>query len=145
MIRPAALRDVPGIMDLAMEALNDDPYETWRIDRDKVKAVAIECISGASNFAWVCEENGEIVASVVALVHPMTFYERSQATVMQFYSRGKNGQGVRLIKEFLRWAKGRPIIKHIVFTLERNADPRIEDVLTRLGMTNKLKICSLVK
>jgi hypothetical protein len=145
MIRPATLKDVDMVVELGLEALNDNAYENMRIDPKKVRKVAIECISGASNFCWVAETGGVVVAAVTVLVHEQLFYERSQASVVQFYSRGHRGQGFSLIKQFLKWARGRRAIKLITFTLEPGADPRIGKLLSRLGLSNELPIYTEVR
>ena len=138
-LRPAVPDDIPGILDLGMEALKNDPYEGLVISRDRMFEVARTCVSGAAHFAWIGEQDGKVVAAVLALVGPMSFYERSQATVVQFYSKAP-GEGIKLMREFLRWARGRRNIKAIMFTLEHRADPRIGKLLTRLGLKVELPI-----
>ena len=138
-IRKAKPSDIGDVARLGIEALNLDPYENLRIDEDKVKAIATECISAPCNFCWVAEKDGEIVGAVTAIVHPMAFYERNQASVVQFYCKDP-GQGIKLIRELLSWAKGRPAIKMVCFTLECRADPRIGKLLKRLGLQNELPV-----
>jgi len=138
-IRPATPSDIPAITSLGLEALMNDPYPNLVISPEKVEKMAIECVSAATNFCWVAEEDGEVVAAVSALVHDMMFYERKQATVVQFYTR-KSGAGIKLIREFLGWARGRRVIKMICFTLECNADPRIGKLLRRLGLSEALPV-----
>lgn len=135
--RKAKPDDIPVIVDLGMEALQQGAYERLVISRERVEAVARECVSAASNFAWVAEKDGVVVAAVCALVHPCMFYERNQATVVQFYTRVP-GAGLPLLRQFLRWARGRPGIKMKVFTLEHDADPRVCLLLQRLGLKTAL-------
>lgn len=139
MIRKAKISDMDGIVQLGLEALNNDAYEKLVIDHEKLINVARTCISSATNFAYVCEKDGEIKGAVLALVHPMLFYRRSQATVVMFYCK-EPGQGAKLIRVFLRWARNRPIIKMIVFTLESRADPRIGKLLDRFGVHEELPV-----
>ena len=117
----------------------NDPYPNLVIDKEKVRAVALECVSSASNFAWVTEVDGKVVAAVSAFVTDMLFYERKQANVVQFYTTCPNA-GLPLIREFLRWARSRRVIKMICFTLEIQADPRIGKLLSRLGLKSELPI-----
>lgn len=138
-IRVASPADIPAITSLGLEALQSDPFEGLVISPEKVEEMARECVSSATNFSWVAEEDGEVVGAVSALVHPMMFYERKQATVVQFYTR-RNGAGIKLIREFLGWARGRRVIKMICFTLECNADPRIGKLLKRLGLNEALPV-----
>jgi len=137
MIRPAKPSDTQAIVDLGLDALSKAGYENLVIDKDKVREVAIECISSSSNFAWVAEEDGKVVAAVSAVVHDMMFYERKQATVVQFYTLKPNA-GLPLMREFLKWARGRRAIKVICFTLECRTDPRIGVLLERLGLQSEI-------
>ncbi len=136
-IRPAVIRDLNGVCALGIEALNDDPLPNLVIKPEGVRKLAIDCISSASNFCWVCEKDGKIVGAVSAIVYEMAFYERRQCEVVQFYCK-EPGEGVKLIREFLKWARSRRIIKLILFTLERGADPRIGKMLRRMGLDSEL-------
>ena len=144
MIRQAALKDLPAVVSLGIEALETDPYPGLVISPDRVKAVATDCISSACNFAWVSEVEGDVVAAVCAQVHDMQFYERKQATVVQFYTRHP-GAGIPLIRKFLKWARSRGAIKLIVFTLECRADPRIGSMLERMGLSVELPVYLEIK
>ena len=144
LIRKATPSDLSDVVRLGIEALNIDPYEQLRICEDKVKQLATECISAPCNFCWVAEKDGEIVGAVSALVHPMAFYERSQASVIQFYCTSP-GLGIKLIRELLSWVATRPAIKMVCFTLECRADPRIGKLLKRLGLQNELPIYMSMK
>ena len=138
-IRRATPSDVEAIVSLGLEALRTDPYPNLVISEDKVRAFTRLCISAPSDFVWVAEKDGEVVASVAAVVTDMTFYERKQASVVQFYSRAP-GAGMPLLRELMRWVRGRRAIKMVVFTLEHRADPRIGKLLTRLGLGTELPI-----
>lgn len=138
-IRKAVLGDIDQILELAMEALNDNAYPGLVIDRVKLYNLATQCISAATNFAWVAEKDTKIVAAVLAIVQPMMCYEKSQASVVQFYSK-VSGAGVKLIRKFIKWVKSRPVIRIICFTLEVQADPRIGKLLNRLGFSNELPV-----
>ena len=138
-IRAAVPRDLEGIVALGLEALNSSPYPNLVISKDKVYAMAIACISSANNFVWVAEKDGRIVASVGAIVHPIMFYEKKQASVVQYYST-EPGVGLKLIREFMKWVENRPVIKMVCFTLELNSDPRIPKLLSRLGLTCDLPV-----
>jgi ribosomal protein S18 acetylase RimI-like enzyme len=131
--RRATPYDVEGVTQLGLEALAKFGDDRLVVDENKVREVAREVISGAGNYCCVAERDGRIVAAVSALVHEQIFHERKVATVVQFYSK-EPGAGVRLMREFLRWARSRPGIKSIVWTVEANARPAIGKLLARLGM-----------
>jgi len=139
LIRKATPSDIAAVVKLGMEALNRDAYEGLVISEPKVLEMATECISSASHFCWVVEKDYKVVGAVSAMIGPMAFYERNQATVVQF-SCDEPGEGLKLIREFMRWAKARRAIKMIVFTLECKADPRIGKLLERLGLDNELPV-----
>ena len=139
MIRKATQDDIPSVVELGMEALTKTTYPGLEISRMKVYAMAVECISSERNFGYVSEKDGKIVAAVGALVHPMLFHERQQASVVQFYSTSP-GEGIKLMRELMSWCKSRTGIKMVCFTLEDKADPRIGKVLSRLGLQTELPV-----
>jgi len=137
MIRRAVPADIPAIVELAIEALRQGAYENMVINREKVEAMVRVCLTSPPNFAWIAEHDGQIGGAVGALVHECMFYDRIQATVVMFFCKIR-GEGVKLLREFLRWARARPAIKLIAFSLEYDADQRIEILLKRLGLTKAL-------
>ncbi len=143
-IRRATPDDVYEILDLAIEALNSNPYPGLVISSTKIFSLAIECISSASHFSMIAEEDGKIVGAVGALVHPMMMYEKSQATVVQFYCKSP-GNGVKLLRELIKWVDSRAVIKMVCFTLEYRADPRIGKLLKRLGLDEELPVYMKIK
>jgi hypothetical protein len=138
-VRIATPSDVDAVCKLGLKALEHDAYEGLVIDRVKVYALATECISSAAHFANVVEKDGEIVGALCAMVHPILFYEKNQATVLQYYC-SEPGAGIKMLRAFMQWVKSRHGIKFISFTLESNSDPRIGDLLKRFGMTNELPV-----
>ncbi len=144
MIRKAKPSDLSAVVALGIEAMNKDPYEGLVIDEEKITEVGRSCISCPSDFAYVSELDGKIVASVIAQVHPMTFYKRNQATVVQFYT-SVPGEGIKLLRELMRWWKSRRGIKSVVFTLECGADPRINILLNRLGFQSEMPVMMAIK
>jgi hypothetical protein len=144
MIRPAAPKDIDIIVELGIESLNNDAYEELIISKEKVREVAIECVSSSSHFSWVSEIDGNVVGAVLAMVFPMQFYERSQCSVIMFYCRVPRSGGF-LIRKLFKWYQSRPMLKMLEFTLERNMSPKIADFLTKLGITPELPVHSHFK
>jgi len=144
MIRQAKPSDIPAIVELGLESLNTEAYDDLVISPERVREVALACVSSSQHFIWVCETDGEITGSVAAVVSDMIFYERKQASVVMFLSKTP-GEGIKLIRQFLKWARARPIIKMIEFTLEPTADPRIGKLLTRLGLNLKQEMYLQIK
>lgn len=137
--RKAVPADIRSIMGIGIEALKRCQYTDLVIDPEKIEQLARQCVSAARNFAWVAEQDGVVVASVCAIVHPCMVYARNQASVVLCATRAR-GAVLPLLREFMRWARARPGIKIISFTLERNTDPRIGKLLCRLGLKMALPV-----
>jgi hypothetical protein len=144
MIRKATPADIPAIVELGLEAMNKGAYPNMVISREKIEAMARECVSSAQNFSWVAEKNGIVGGVLCALVHDCMFYERRQATVVQFYSH-LPGEGMNLLRKLKRWWQSRPGVKMIVFSLEHDADPRIGKILQRMGFFVALPVYLITK
>ena len=139
-IQDAAMVHVPGMVNLGVRALKADPAPRQRISTEKLQNLAYECVIEPNNYAKVSVINGEVVASVCALVQEQMLFERKQATVVQFFTVAP-GEGVKLIRDFLRWARPQRKIKSIVFVIEANADERIVTMLGRMGLASRMPVC----
>lgn len=138
MIREAKPRDIDAITRLGIESLEvNNSYPTLRIDPAKVRTMATELVSSASNFAWVSEKDGKVVGAVCGLVHDLMFYERKQLSVVMFYCR-EPGDGGLLIRKLVKWFHSRPVLKLCMFTLEPDADPRIGRFLVKMGLSQEM-------
>jgi GNAT superfamily N-acetyltransferase len=135
MIRKATHADIGQLLDLSCESVTRDPLPV-KVDRDGMRTMALQVIGNPAHFAWVAEEDGTLTAAVAAVVQPGFWFRGLQASVILFYAR-ETGEGVRLIREFARWAKSRGGIKLAVFELEPGADERIERLLRRLGFARR--------
>ena len=139
-VREATSTDVPDLVRLGQMALRADPAPKARISTQKLQDLARACVGDTNNYSWVSEIDGEVVAGLCALVHEQLVYERKQASVVQFYTT-RPGEGIKLIRHFLKWARAQRKIKCIVFSIETNADPRIQVLLRRLGMKYSVPMC----
>jgi len=138
-IRKAKPSDIGKIVELGIESLEkNDPYPELRISREKVKEMATEMVSGASHFAWVDEQDGEVVGAVCAYTSEILFHERKQADVLMYYARSPGGGGW-LLKQLIRWWKGRPGIKMMSIVLEEGTDPKVGEFLTKRGLKKELR------
>jgi hypothetical protein len=138
-IHLAESKHIPGLVKLAVNALTADPIPNQRISVNRLQGLAETCVLIDYNYSIVSVKNGEVVAALSALVHDQLVYERKMATVVQFYTLTP-GEGVKLIREFLRWARSLRKIKAIAFTLERGADPRIGSLLSKLGLNSEMPV-----
>lgn len=143
-IRKAVPADIRAIVELGVEALELNPQPGMVIDRLKVKEVATDCVSSARHFAMVAEVNGMVEGAVCAFANENLFHKRQQASVVQFYTRAP-GEGIKLLRELLKWYQSRPALRALYFTLEHRADPRIIKMLRRLGLQTELPIMAIFK
>jgi len=143
MIRKATLADVPVIVDIAVESVTQNPLPV-RICRESMADTAREAIAGNQHFVWVSEINGEVVAAVGAMSERSFWYERQQCSMMLYYTRVP-GEGVKLLREFGRWVKARPVIKIAVIEMEPDADPRLIKLINRIGFSRLSMNCTYVR
>lgn len=130
-IRRARQSDSVAIANLGKEALEAMPVPNQRISNEKLLDLARTCI--LSHYAYVAVKDGEVVGALCALVQDQTVYERKAACVVQFWCP-EAGEGIKLIRHFIEWARPQRKIKCIMFTLEAGADPRIGSLLERVGL-----------
>jgi N-acetylglutamate synthase-like GNAT family acetyltransferase len=134
-IRRATYRDIPMIIDIAVESVMRDPLPVT-IDREAMRQMAMQCLNPA-HFMWVAEdEAGNVVACVGAMTQKSFWYRGLQCSVLLYYTR-KPGAGAALLREFARWVKGRSGIKVAVLELEPTVDIRLTRFLRRLGFDRK--------
>lgn len=124
MIREAKQTDIPDLIELAIEALSKDSYSELVISRNRVFQQVSSCVIPALNFAWVSECQGKIVGALGAAVAPQAFYEGNIAMVTMWYCK-KSGDGMRLMREFLKWTETRKSINQVQYCGERKGDVRI--------------------
>lgn len=131
MIRKATPHDLKAVTDLCFESLKQDVH--LRPSRERVRALARECISGAPHFAWVAESDSAVNGVLLSITHPNMAYERSCATVVMLHFTVA-GDDAELVSKFLQWARTRSIIKRIVFDPEVNLNPLVAELLIQHGL-----------
>jgi hypothetical protein len=134
-IRPAKLADIPVIVDLAVESVSRNPLPL-KIDADAMRAKAHALVGNPAHFVWVDEQDGKVVACVAAEVGPGFWFKGLQASVLLYYARPP-GSVARLMRRLAEWVKGRSGIKLCVAELEPETDPRLVELLGRLGFSRR--------
>lgn len=133
--RPAKPSDIAAIVEIAVTSVSNNPLPVT-IDRKAMADMARECL-GPAHFMWVSEdESGNVVACVAAHASPGFWFRRMQASVLLYYTLVP-GAGIRLLREFAKWVKSRPIIKLAVMELEPDADPRLVEFMKRQGFSRE--------
>lgn len=130
--RQARTKDIPAIVAFAHKGLETNPLPGMRVDRAKVYKAAKYVVETPRQFAMVASHDGKIVGSLCAVVDDCDWYERKQASVLQYWSEYP-GAGIGLLRAFRDWAKLQPAIKALVVMVEHGSDPRIPRVLERVG------------
>ncbi len=145
MIREAIPQDAIAVNQLAIEALSRDPYPELEIDKLKVYRYVMTCLNSKAHFSWVSVDRDDVVQGVLGvMVAPHAFYKYNQATVLMWYVRdggkGCAGDGIRLMRRFLRWLSKKEGITLVERTAEKDENPAIEKQLQRMGFDKKLSV-----
>jgi hypothetical protein len=132
--RNATPGDVPEIVEIAVTSVSVDPLPV-KIDREAMADTVRDCL-GPAHFVWVAEQDGKVVAAVVACVQPSFWFTKLQCSVLLYYTLVP-GAGLPLLRQLARWVKSRPAIKLAIIELEPNADPRLIHFLKRVGFARE--------
>lgn len=134
-IRPAQVRDIAAIIELAMESVSTDALPV-KPDAKAMRETALAMIGNRSQFVWVTEEGGKVVACVAVSCSRSFWFHGWQASMLLFWSR-RPGAAVPLLRRFATWVKERPIIKTAVVECEPLIDARSIRFLKRLGFARE--------
>ena len=126
--RKAKIQDIPAIVEIAVISVSNNPLPV-NIDREAMARMAQACINPAV---------------FGACVQKSFWYDKMQCSVLLYYSLVK-GAGLKLIREFAAWVKGRSAIKVAVLSLEPDVDPRLVRFLKHLGFTRETVTLSYVR
>lgn len=141
--RPAQLSDTKAIIDLAVESVSRDPLPV-KISRTAMTETLHSLVGKAMHFAWVAEQDGQVVASVCAQCAYGFWFERQQCSVLLYYGRVPHSVAPLLLR-LSRWIKSRPAIKLAVIELEPNAPSGLAGFLSRLGFDRQSMNVSYVR
>lgn len=128
MLRLAETKDIPVIVELAVESVNQYPWPL-QINR-KAMRESIE-LGIEQGCAWVSEKE-KIHGAVVGVVHEGFWFSENQASLLMFYCP-TGGEGYKLVKKFADFVKSREDIGMAVVSLESFHDERYVKMFNRLG------------
>lgn len=115
------------------------------MNRSRVLSVIDGIMSSEQHFHLAAFEDGRIVAGIAVMVTPMLFFERCEAHIVMFFSR-KPGAGFRLLREAMRWVRGQPLIRRVLWSLEDDADhERIARIAERHGFKRRHALLAAYK
>lgn len=132
--RRANIHDVPAVVELAVESVMNNPLPV-KVDREAMADTVRFCLNPA-HFGWVTEHEGKVVAAVGACSQASFWYRGQQVSVLLYYSRVPRA-GLRLMREFASWCKGRSNVKTAVIEFEPTVDPRLVQYMKRLGFSRE--------
>ena len=138
MLRPAKNEDIPQIVELAVESVQQDNWPLT-ICRPRMRAAIQESMK--SGFVWVSDIDG-VKGAVVAIKHNGFWFAEDQVSVLMFYC--KTGEGYKLLRKMADWIKSDDIAMACVF-LETFMDERYVRMFKRLGFTRQTHSLSYVR
>lgn len=106
--RKAVLADIPQLLTWALDMAQLYPHLTP--DKDKVRELLREVISGPSHFAQVIERDGLIVSGLLAVSQPHGWAQKQVSQIALWFS-GERGDGRALLAAYREWVAGRPAIR----------------------------------
>lgn len=127
--------DVPQAMAFVTDGMRPDLYPGV-FAQDKVRAVLEYFATTGGGFHLGAYEDGKPVGAIAALVQEREWKERMSAHVVCCRATVP-GVGRRLVRALLDWADGQPMIQHVSFALECDADPRMRKLLERYGFSRQ--------
>jgi hypothetical protein len=131
MIRPATLSDFMAIHEIAI--CEARIYPELHPDREKIHKGIMTAISSAKHFAWVSENDNQVSGALIGLTSSNLWAQRDNCIVVLWKSMIV-GDGVRMMKEFLKWFDTRRIIRVAGLVPDNNEiDPRVWLLAERLG------------
>lgn len=136
MIQRATPMDV---IELAQQQITLLSNDSLLISKDKVRNLLTQCVSSAAHFAIIEKKPDAISGALVAYVDRLTFHERSQAAAFMFFGNSIETKA-QLVEAFIAWAKERPLIKRVVFSLEYELDQETVGILRTFGVTKQLPV-----
>lgn len=135
--------DVKAIVNLAVESVNKNPIPVV-VNRAAIDETVRAIVSSPQHFGCVAEEDGTIVGALGALTQSSFWHHRMSCSVLMFYTT-RPGAGIKMIRDFTAWVKGRPTIKVATFSLEPGMDDRVAKLLRRLGYVHEFLSLSYVR
>lgn len=136
MIRKAEVRDAPAIWELAQEAHSTAYYSSIPLSEVKCKRILAMMIGSPSQFAWVSEKEGGVHGVLLGCVDEILWSTKKEATDILFYVRPcSKGDGFRLAKKFISWARNIPAVYMIGFSVSTGEPREAERLYQGLGLT----------
>jgi len=130
-LRPAVPSDRAMIL-AAAERLAKVLYPKLEVDFPKMAAGISEAVSSANNFCWIAEKDGALGAVLLAMVAQNNWAKKRFCSVLLWVS-DIPGAGVKLLRKFREWIRGRKGVKVAGFAPDTDTDPRIWQLVERVG------------
>ncbi len=133
MIRKAKTSDVKLVSVLAHRVAKEC-YPNLLPNKDSIHDAVTACISSPAHYSLVsCDDSGKVTGAIGVMVSDMLWAERKSASVVMFYAEVP-GDGMKMLRQFIEWARGRRAIKAIGFMVDFGNKGRIGKLIKRAGL-----------
>jgi len=139
LLRQAEEKDIPLIVELAVESVSQDDWSVT-ICRPRMRVAIQESMK--SGFVWVSDIDG-VKGAVVAIKHEGFWFAENQVSLLMFYC--KTGEGYKLLRKLSQWIRSDSSIALASVFLERFMDERYVRMFKRLGFTRQAPALSYVR
>ena len=114
--------------------LAEGRYPSMVFSEDRVESLLKTAISAAAHWVSVSEDENGVSGALVCMTYDTLWAERQTAAILVLHAEIP-GDGLDLMREFLRWTKARRIIKQIELDIDNIVDVRAGKLLQRLGFS----------
>lgn len=133
MIRLATTADIRAMVALGREVHAQSRFAAHPYSESDASLTALEMIRASHGCALVADHGGSIEGFLLGGVMPCFFGPTRVASDLVTYAR-RPGDGVRLVREFIRWAKARGC-EEIEMGISGGINPeRTSQLYEKLGM-----------
>lgn len=134
MIRKAVVADYPECLGVASSLFH--LYPQLIPNKDSIKRIFDECVSGARNCAWVSEIDGRIVGCLMAISYDHLWAQKQSSSVL-IWACQESGDGIRLLKKYRDWVDSRAVIRRGGFQFDFECDARVYRALEACGFARR--------
>ena len=140
MIREAVYEDLDAIVALGYEARERSWYRHIPPDEPKFRKLTLRIMTSQQHLALVAERGGMVVGVLLAVSDEIFFSRAKSVTDILTYVRpAAAGDGARMARYLIRWAKARPSVCQIVLSISGDiVDPgRTGSMYESLGLARQ--------
>lgn len=134
MIRVAKLADYESCFAISSKFFSLYPHLIP--NKESIRRLFNECVSGAQNCAFVAERNGCVVGCLLAVTHDHIWAQKKSNSVL-IWACEHPGESIALLKTYRKWIDERPVIRRAGFQFDIDVNTRIYRALEACGFARK--------